>query len=94
MHVDDNSSSMEGSPGLHISPGDHGDHGDHGEHSEGAHSPGPISPSRRPISVRRTSSHPVNLTVGKNYRRNSVDEKHTHHDDDFDRVCICIYCVI
>lgn len=76
LHVDENSSSMDDSPSLHVSSG---------EHADDAHSPN-NSPHRRSISNRRRSSlNPVNLTVEKNHRRNSVDDKHSPHDDE--RVC-------
>lgn len=82
VHVDENSSSMEDSPGLHISPE---------EHAEDGHSPN-HSPPRRSISNRRRSSlNPVNLTVEKNHRRNSVDDKHSSHNDDHERVSFQLF---
>lgn len=75
VDVEDNSSDLEDSGELHIST------------NEDSRSPGShVGTSRRPVLTRRSSLNPVNLTVEKNYRRNSVEERHINNDPDYDKV--------
>lgn len=76
MDIEENSSDMEGSGELHISPNDDSRSMD----SETA--------SRRQILTRRSSLNPVNLTVEKNYRRNSVEDTHINSEQEYEKVSL------
>ncbi|KAK6631219.1 hypothetical protein RUM43_014316 [Polyplax serrata] len=73
VDIEENSSDMEGSGELHISPNDDSRSMD----SETA--------SRRQILTRRSSLNPVNLTVEKNYRRNSVEDTHINSEQEYEK---------
>lgn len=81
VDVEENLSDMEGSNELRISP------------NEDSRSPGPnVGTSRRQVLTRRSSLNPVNLTVEKNYRRNSVEDRHINSDQDYEKVLGKAFC--
>ncbi|EEB16575.1 ken, putative [Pediculus humanus corporis] len=76
---DDEDDAAERSGGeLHISPNE--------EDSRSPESPSNVGTSRKQILTRRSSLNPVNLTVEKNGRRNSIDEKNVDQDQDYEKV--------
>lgn len=76
---DDENDAAERSGGeLHISPNE--------EDSRSPESPSNVGTSRKQILTRRSSLNPVNLTVEKNGRRNSIDEKNVDQDQDYEKV--------
>ncbi|KAL0268963.1 UNVERIFIED_CONTAM: hypothetical protein PYX00_010723 [Menopon gallinae] len=79
VDVEENLSDPEESGELNMS-------GNEDSRSPGSH----VGTSRRQILTRRRSSlNPVNLTVEKNYRRNSVEERHITNDQEYDKG----YCI-